>query len=135
LARDRRRFIVSGATRNARDLLGGQAAERAQRQRHLGFGRERRVAAGEDELQPLVGDRGLVVHLVLHGLRDLEQAGLGGQGALAAQSVDRGVAGGPRQPGAGVLRRAVARPACRRDRERLLRGVLGEVEVAEEADE
>jgi hypothetical protein len=29
----------------------------------------------------------------------------------------------------------VARPALRRDRERLLRGFLGEVEVAEEADE
>jgi hypothetical protein len=32
-------------------------------------------------------------------------------------------------------RGAVARPALRRDRERLLRGFLGEVEVAEEADE
>ena len=30
---------------------------------------------------------------------------------------------------------AVARPALRRDRERLLRGFLGEVEVAEEADQ
>ena len=34
-----------------------------------------------------------------------------------------------------VVRRAVARPALRGDRERLLRGLLGEVEVAEEADE
>ena len=32
-------------------------------------------------------------------------------------------------------RHTVARPPLRRDRERLLRGLLGEVEVAEEADE
>ena len=35
----------------------------------------------------------------------------------------------------GVLGRAVAWPALRRDRERLLGGFLGEVEVAEEADQ
>jgi hypothetical protein len=35
----------------------------------------------------------------------------------------------------GLAGGAVARPALRRDRERLLRGLLGEVEVAEEADE
>jgi len=34
-----------------------------------------------------------------------------------------------------VVRDAVARPALGRDRERLLSGLLGEVEVAEEADE
>ena len=39
------------------------------------------------------------------------------------------------QPRAGVGRDAVARPALGRDRERLLRGLLGEVEVAEEADQ
>ena len=36
---------------------------------------------------------------------------------------------------AGFVGHAVARPALRRDRERLLRGFLGEVEVAEEADQ
>ena len=36
---------------------------------------------------------------------------------------------------AGVGGHAVARPALRGDRERLLRGLLGEVEVAEEADQ
>jgi hypothetical protein len=36
---------------------------------------------------------------------------------------------------AGVRRDPVARPALSGDRERLLRGLLGEVEVAEEADE
>jgi hypothetical protein len=35
----------------------------------------------------------------------------------------------------GLGRRSVARPSLRGDRERLLRGLLGEVEVAEEADQ
>ena len=39
------------------------------------------------------------------------------------------------QPGARVVRDAVARPALGGDRERLLGGLLGEVEVAEEADQ
>ena len=39
------------------------------------------------------------------------------------------------QPGAGVAGDAVARPALGGDRKRLLRGFLGEVEVAEEADQ
>ena len=36
---------------------------------------------------------------------------------------------------AGLLGRSVPRPPFRRDRERLLRGFLGELEVAEEADQ
>ena len=36
------------------DLLGRQPAERAERQRNLRVQRERGVAAGEDELEPLV---------------------------------------------------------------------------------
>jgi hypothetical protein len=36
---------------------------------------------------------------------------------------------------AGIGGEPVARPALGRDRERVLRGLLGEVEVAEEADE
>ena len=39
------------------------------------------------------------------------------------------------QPGARVGGDSVARPALRGDREGLLRGLLGEVEVAEEADQ
>ena len=58
-----------------------------------------------------------------------------GQAAFAADPVDRPVAGGRDDPGAGVRRDAVAGPALRGDRERLLDGVLGEVEVAERADQ
>jgi hypothetical protein len=93
------------------------------------------VAAGEDELEPLVGEGRLLVHGVLHRLGHLEQAGLRGQRAVAADPVDGAVARRRDQPCGRVGRRAVARPALGGDRERLLRGFLGEVEVAEEADE
>ena len=46
-----------GDEEGARDLVGRQAAERPQRERDLRVERERRVAAGEEQLEPLVRDR------------------------------------------------------------------------------
>ena len=68
-------------------------------------------------------------------MRPVEQAGLGGERAIAADAVDRAVAGGRDEPRARARRDAVAWPPLRGDRERLLRGLLGEIEVAEEADQ
>src|SRR5581483_8854376 len=115
----------------AGDLAGREAAERAQRQGHLRLQGERRVAAREEQLEALVGERRG------HGRRrlPLEQRQLRGERPLAPDPVDRAVAGGDREPGAGVRRDAVARPPFGGDRERLLGGRLGEVEVAEEADQ
>src|SRR4051812_19138360 len=92
------------------------------------------MAAGEDELQSLVPEGGLL-HVVLRRLGDLEQAALGRQRAIAADAVGRPVARGRHQPRAWIVGRAVARPALGGDRERLLSGLLGEVAVAEEADQ
>src|SRR6266540_491112 len=92
------------------------------------------MTAGEDELESLVWKCRLD-HAVLHTLRHLEQAGLRGQGAVAADAVDREVARRGRQPGARVGGLTVARPALCGDREGALCGLLGEVEVAEEADQ
>jgi hypothetical protein len=92
------------------------------------------MTAGEDELEPFVRNR-RVIHVVLGCLRHVEQAGLPDEGPVAAQAVDRPVSRGRNQPCARVVRRPLARPTLRRDRERLLRGFLGDVEVAEEADE
>jgi hypothetical protein len=92
------------------------------------------MAAGEDQLQPLVG-KGRLLHHVLHGLWHLEQACLLGEQPVAPQAVDRAVAGRDGQPGARVGRGAVARPALGGGRERLLRGFLGEVDVTQEADQ
>ena len=123
-----------GDEERARDLVGRQTSERPQRQRDLRVERERRVAAREDQLEPLVGN-GRVVHRVLHGLGDVEQP------VFAASVRSRRIRSIARfravveQPCAGVRGRTGARPALGGDRERLLRGLLGEVEVAEEADQ
>ena len=119
-----------GDEERARDLRHRQAAERAQRQRHPRLGGERRVAAGEHQAQAVVG------HVVgwLLGQR-LEREELLLAHALAAQAVDRAVAGGGGDPGAGVAREAVGGPALERDDPCLLHGLLGEVEVAEHPDQ
>ena len=57
------------------------------------------------------------------------------QGLLAAQPVDRLVPGDAGDPGAGVRRYAISRPALEGDDERVLDGLLGPVEVAQNANE
>src|SRR3954451_19647983 len=94
------------------------------------------MAAGEDELEALVRESRCLGHL--SGLRFQlapKQLRLRLERALPPYAVDRAVARGRDQPSARLRRHAVARPALRRDRERLLCGFLGEVEVAEEADQ
>jgi hypothetical protein len=54
---------------------------------------------------------------------------------IAADAVDRAVARGGREPGAGVVGDPVAGPALGGSGERVLGGFLGELEVAEEADQ
>src|SRR5579859_412936 len=56
LARTMRWATVCSETRNARDLLGRQAAEQAQGQRDARIGREHRVARDEHEAQEIVAD-------------------------------------------------------------------------------
>ena len=92
------------------------------------------MAAGEDELEPLVGNRRLV-HVVLRGLPHVEQAELRLERAIAADAVDGAVAGRRYEPRARVRGSPFAGPPLGGDRERLLSGLLGEVEVAEEADQ
>src|SRR5262249_41756317 len=76
-----------------------------------------------------------LVHLMLLGLAKIEQLDLLGERAVAADPVDRPVAGGDREPGARIGRGSLAWPALRRDRERLLGHVLRQVEVACEPDQ
>src|SRR5579871_6101922 len=125
-----------GDEERAGDLPGGEAAERAQDQRDLRLEGERRVRAGEEQLEPFVAEGRLLVLVgeLVHGVGDLWELAAGLDPAIAPQPVDRAVARRDDQPRGGVLRRAGARPALGRDRERLLGGLLGAVEVAEEAD-
>jgi hypothetical protein len=71
----------------------------------------------------------------VRGLWHVEQADLLRQRAVAPDAVDRVVACRPHQPGTWVGRRTVARPARSCHRKGLLGGLLGEVDVAEEADQ
>jgi hypothetical protein len=92
------------------------------------------MAAGKDQLQSFVGECRRV-HRFLLRHRQLEQAGLLGQRAIATDAIDRPVARGRDQPGIGAGREAFAGPALGGNRERLLGGFLGEVDIAEEADQ
>ena len=128
------RHGLAGDEERACDLLRAQPAQRAQRERDLCIEREGRMAASEEELEPLVRNR-LPAHVVLHGLRHVEEARLLHERAVATDAVDCAVSGGGHQPRARVGRRPIAGPPLGGDRERLLDGFLGEVEVAEEADQ
>ena len=125
-----------GGQERAGDFGRLQAAERAQRQGDPRLRRERRMAAGEDQPQPIVRD-GAVVDLVLlaQGHERLELAHLVLEPAGPPDPVDGLVAGRGRDPRAGVARQPALRPHLERDQEGVLDGLLGEVEVAEDADE
>jgi hypothetical protein len=72
---------------------------------------------------------------VFSGLGYLEQAGLLGEGAIPADPVDRPVASCGDQPRPRVVWCSLPGPALGGDRERLLSGLLGQLEAAEEADQ
>ncbi len=133
--RQRRRRQQEGA----RDLLGRQARDLAQREGDLGVGRERRVAAREDQAQRVVGDllafvpaRGAVGNR-FDSRRDVAVDRL--EAGAAADAVDRLEAAGGDQPRHRVGGNAVARPLLDRGLERVLHRLFGEVEVAEQADQ
>ena len=123
-----------GNQERPRDLLRPQPAERAQRERNLRLEIQRGMAAGENQLEPLVLDH-RVVQLVHRHFGHLQLPGLLGQRSLSPDPVDRPVARGDRQPRARVGRNSVAGPSLRGNRKRLLGGLLGEIEIAEETDQ
>ena len=126
----------------AGDLGRRQAPERPQGQRDLGFHRQGRVAAGEDQAQAIVRDG---AHLVRTSFRTRwfgpklgqlrKQPLLLLEAFRAPQPVDRLVAGGRGDPRARVVGNTRLRPALQGDDERLLDGLLREVEIAEHPDE
>ena len=111
-----------------------QSTEGPQRERNLRLESECGMAAGEDQLEPLVLDH-RVVKFVHHRFWHFQLPGLFGERPVASDPIDRAVARGDRQPSAGIRRNPVVGPPLRGDRERLLGSLLGEVEIAEEADQ
>ena len=95
------------------------------------------MAAGEDQPQPVVAHR---AHLLGRARRRARAASAACgvpvvAGRLPAEPVDGPVAGRGDDPAARVGRHAVDRPALDGDGERLLDRLLGEVDVAEDADQ
>ena len=140
LARTSRCAIVASATRNARAISAVVRPPSARRvSATRASGDEGRVAAGEDQPQAVVGEllalHGLLLCLRPQPLEAGEDLGLHLERALAAQPVDRAVAGDPGDPGARVVGQPVARPSFERNHEGVLNRLLGEVEVAEDADQ
>ena len=118
----------------AGDLLGGEAAHLTQRHRDLGVGRQGRMAAGEDEAQPVV----LEALVVLVGgpaaapVRRLAEQAV--EPGTSPEPIDRLEAAGRDEPGAGL---AACRPGASSTAatEGVLENLLGEVEVAQQADQ
>jgi hypothetical protein len=125
------------------DLGRRKAAYHPQRQRHLRIGRERRMTAGEDEPQPLVGHaRGhglLAVGLIILSEGQRRQRGelrlVVAAHALVAEPIDGPIARHRDDPCRRVTRNARARPALQRRGERILHRLLGEVPVPDSADQ
>ena len=133
------RHGVLADQKGARDLRGGQPADRAQRQRDLDLGRERRMAAGKDQPQHVVVERGArrprrrPPRSCSNSLRQL--ALLAAKRDLPADPVDRLVASDIDQPRPRIGRRIGGGPAFQRHRERILQRILGEIEIADQADQ
>ncbi len=117
------------------DLLGGQIADLTQGQRHATIGRQGRMAAGEDQPQTVVFH---LVHLrrlgcVFQLLGQQPQRGI--EARPPAQGIDGLEATGGHQPGARVVRNAIAWPLLQRGGEGVLQCFLGTIEITQQADQ
>ncbi len=118
------------------DFLGAQVADLAQGQRHLGIGRQCRVAAGEDQAQAVILHI-LDAPVVLFQLLQLaEQRRLGSRETRpSAQGIDRLEAADRHQPGPGVVGHASVLPALDGHEEGLVQRLFGQVEIPQQADQ
>src|SRR6266853_471311 len=125
----------------ARDLVGRQAAEEAQRERCARLGGEYRMAGREHEAQEIVAD--VVVHTVDQGGFEIRRGYLLFELHLAdellvlaleelvpAEVIQRAVLRGGHEPGARAVRDARLRPSLEGGDEGVLREFLGETDVA-----
>ena len=120
-------------------LLGRQPRDDLERERDPRLHRQRWMAAGEDEPEPVVGDGTVVhcglLHLLVQLLLDTQLGELGAFGAGPPDHVERAALRGGREPGRRVAGNAVARPGQQRALGGVGDSVLGEVPVAGRADQ
>jgi hypothetical protein len=97
------------------------------------------VARGEDQPQPLVGDRahgrGLLVVAAERPQFGFERHPSAGPSALGTDPVDGAVARGGDDPRRGVVGDAAFRPPLERGDEGVLDRLLGTIEIAKDAGE
>src|SRR6266850_7778206 len=141
--------LGDGRLRNekgARDLVGRETREQAQRERDARLGGEHRMAGDEHQAQQIVAD--VVVHALDQGgfvirrrdlLLELHLAGelfmLALEKLVAPEMIESAVLGGGHQPGARVVGDARPGPGLERGEESVLRELLGEADVARHARE
>ena len=122
------------------DLVRRQAADYLQGQRRAGVGRQHGVAGHEDEAQQLVAE--IIVHSRFDGVgravvrlverpRDLLVLALAH--LVAPEGIDRATFGDGHQPGARIGRNAGGRPLGQRDDQRVLRQLLGTIDIPDDA--
>ncbi len=131
-----------GHEKRARDFVGREPAEQAQRERRARFGRQYRVARHQDQPQQVVAH--LVVHrgLEVGRLRACAERGIDLDGlvfplghAVPADAVDRAVLCRGHEPGARIVGNACLGPPLERGDERLLCEVFGQPDIAHDAHE
>ena len=101
------RHRLFAGEKRTRDLRGGEPADRAQRQRHLDLGGKGRMAAGEDQPQHVVVERGVRRPRRRRGLQQQfvrQRLLLAAKRDVAADAVDRLVAADIDQPRARIGR-------------------------------
>src|SRR5262249_23213398 len=131
-----RRF---GDEERAGDLGGRESTNGPEDKGDLLIDGQRWMAASEDQLEPVASNLRVIesagcVHRLPRSLCCFDEACLLGERAVAPDAIEGTVASSSDEPRPRVGGHAVSRPAVGRNRERVLRRFLGEVEVAEEAD-
>ena len=127
-AHDPLRHCCLGDQERVRDLARGHAHDRPKRQRNLGVPGQRRVAAREDEAEPIIG---ITAHVRRPAVS--QQLQLRPVGRVPPQPVDRPPPCRLEEPGSGALGNAVEWPALEGDHHRVLHEVLGQIEVTSDA--
>src|SRR5262249_30683294 len=124
----------------AGNLLRGQSAQQAERQRRARLWREDRVAGDEDEAEEIVANvverRVEVWRCVLLDLQLVTELGVLAVGELvAAEEIDRPMLGGGHQPGARLFGHAWPGPFLDRSAQRVLGKLLSNADIAHHARE
>ena len=131
-AHDALRGGCFGLQECARDLACRQPAKRAQRERSLRGNGKGRVAAGEQQAQPVVG-KAVVMGLCIRCRHLLEERVVAHVVPRAPQEIDQAMPRDRREPCGRAFRNPFGLPVGEGFLERILQGFFGEVEVSARA--